>query len=73
MEAAMAEAQTGGGNGFLYFIVGALLVVVIGLGVMMYNGGAIGQSPTDRAIENSAEAVGAAADSVSKGVNDATR
>ncbi len=67
----MADAARGGSNGFLYFIVGALLIAVIGLGVVFYNGG-LGQSRTDRAIERSADAVGEAADAVGDKVEKAT-
>jgi hypothetical protein len=56
------ETQSSGGNGFLYFIVGALLIAVIGIGVWLYSGGGhVATSPTDRAISqvgNAAEKVG---------------
>ena len=52
--------RSGGGNGFLYFIVGALLVAVAVLGVLYYNG-SLGQSREDVAIERSADAIGDAA------------
>ena len=68
----MAGEARGGSNGFLYFIVGALLIAVIGLGVAFYNGG-VGQSRTDRAIERSADAVGDAAESVGDSVEKATK
>jgi len=64
------ETQSGGGNGFLYFIVGALLVAVIGMGVWMYaRGGHVAQSPTDRAISqvgNAAQKVGESAERATK-------
>lgn len=54
------EVRTGGGNGFLYFIVGALLVAVAVLGVLYFNGN-VGASREDVAIERSADAIGDAA------------
>jgi hypothetical protein len=49
-------------HGFLYFIVGVLLVGVVVLGIMFFNGGfgARNEGPMERA----AEAVGQAADEV---------
>lgn len=47
-------------NGFLYFIVGALLVAVVVLGILYYNGslgGAPASSPTERAVDRAADAV----------------
>jgi NADH:ubiquinone oxidoreductase subunit 2 (subunit N) len=61
-------SETSNSNGLLYFIVGAIVVVLIVFGVMMYNGGM--QSPTDRAVENSANAVGDAASEVSNAIPD---
>jgi hypothetical protein len=61
----MATESSGNSNGFLYFIVGVLLVGVVVLGIMFYNGGLPGaQSPTDRAIDRTADAIGDAADKV---------
>ncbi len=34
----MAESTTGRSNGALYFIVGALVVAVVGLGVLYFSG-----------------------------------
>lgn len=67
------ETQSGSSNGFLYFIVGALLIAVIGMGVWMANGGHIGQSSTDRAITRSADAVGDAAKNVGDAAKNATQ
>ncbi|MEQ1608858.1 MAG: hypothetical protein ABL956_07825 [Hyphomonadaceae bacterium] len=66
----MATESSGNSNGFLYFIVGVLVVAVIGIGVVMYNGGfgRASSSPIDRA----ADAVGHAADKVSDAAKDAT-
>jgi hypothetical protein len=44
----MADGNTGGGsNGFLAFLVGALVVAVLGLGYMFYNGGIGGTEKHD--------------------------
>ncbi len=64
----MASETGGSSNGFLYFIVGALLVAVVGFGIMYFNGGLRTQSPTDRA----ANAVADAAKSVGDAAKDAT-
>ena len=61
----MANETTSGSNGFLYFIVGALLVAVIGFGILSYTG-RLNQSPTDRAIEHASDAVAGAADAVQR-------
>lgn len=68
----MATETSGNSNGFLYFIVGVLLVGVVVLGVMFFNGGLGGQSSSDRAIERSADALGDAADKVGDAAKDAT-
>ncbi len=68
----MATETSGNSNGFLYFIVGVLLVGVIVLGVMFFNGGLpSSQSPTERAVERSADAIGDAADKVGEAAKDA--
>jgi len=54
----MATGRSGRSNGFLYFIVGALVVGVIVLGVMFFN------ERNDSPLENAAEAVSEAADEV---------
>jgi HAMP domain-containing protein len=59
----MATGRSGRSNGFLYFIVGALVVGVIVLGVMFFN------ERNDSPLENAADAVSEAAD----GVGDAAR
>jgi len=55
----MATGASGSSNGFLYFVVGALVVGVIVLGVMFFNG-----ERNDSPLENAAEAVGEAADEI---------
>lgn len=66
----MATETSGNSNGFLYFIVGILLVGVVVLGVMFFNGGLPGaQSPTDRAINRTADAIGNAADKIGDAAN----
>ncbi len=68
----MATETSGNSNGFLYFIVGVLVVAVIGLGIMFYNGGfGAPASPGERAIERSADAIGDAADKVGDAAKDA--
>ncbi len=60
----MATGTREGGNGLLYFIAGALLVAVV-MGILFYNGGLhIGRSPTERAIDRTADAVGDAVDRI---------
>jgi hypothetical protein len=68
------EQRSGGGNGFLYFAIGALIVAVAVLAWMFYGG----VDNPDRvaentAIERSADAVGDAAEDLSDSVRDATR
>ena len=41
----MADGNSGGGNSFLAFIVGGLLVVVAVVGFMMYSGGNFSPAP----------------------------
>lgn len=66
----MATESSGNSNGLLYFIVGALVVGMILLGVLYFNGGlgAAPASPTERA----ADAIGDAADKVGDAAKDAT-
>ena len=56
----MATESSGSSNGFLYFIVGAMLLALVVFGFMYFNGGFGGAS--DGPIENAAESVGEAAD-----------
>ena len=63
---------SGGGNGFLYFAVAALLVAVAALGWMFYTG-ETHRSSSDTAVERMAESVGAAADKIGDSARDATR
>jgi hypothetical protein len=65
------ESGSSSNNGFLYFIVGVLLVGVVVIGFMVYNGNQ--RSPTENAIERSADALGDAADKVGDAARDATR
>ena len=70
----MATETRESNHGFLYFIVGALIVGVIVLGFLFYNGNLGGQqSSTDAAIERSADAIGDAADRVGDSAEDAAR
>ena len=68
----MATEQRTGGNGFLYFAIGALIVAVAVLGWMYYDG-AWRENSAEAAIEDSADAIGDAADDISDSVRDATR
>lgn len=58
----MAQTETGssGSNGFLYFVVGALVVAVAVLGFFYFQG----QSSQETAIERSAAQIGEAAEAV---------
>jgi hypothetical protein len=57
--------ETNESHGFLYFIVGALIVGVVVLGFLFYNGNLGGRSAsTEGAVERSADAIGDAADEV---------
>lgn len=67
----MATESSGNSNGFLYFIVGVLLVGVVVLGFMFYNGGGAGERSADSAVERTADAVGDAADEVGDAARDA--
>ncbi len=67
---AVQENRSGGGNGFLYFAVGALVVAVAVLGYMFYQSQQ--QTPAESAIESMADSVGEAADSVGDAARDAT-
>ena len=58
--------ESSSSNGFLYFIVGVLLVGMVVLGVMYFNGG-FGR-PASSPIERAAESVGDAADKVGDAV-----
>ena len=60
------ESSGSSNNGFLYFIVGAMLVAMVVFGIMYFNGGFGGAS--DGPIENAAESVGQAADEVASNV-----
>ncbi|MET0545431.1 MAG: hypothetical protein ABWZ40_03890 [Caulobacterales bacterium] len=59
----MATEARSGGNGFLYFVVGALVVIVGVLAYVMYGSGA-SQNNANAALERSADAVGDAANAV---------
>lgn len=67
----MADTRSSS-NGFLYFIVGALLVAVAVMAFLSYKGW-LGQSREDAAIERSAEAIGDAARDIGDSVEDAAR
>jgi hypothetical protein len=69
----MATEVRESNHGFLYFIVGALIVGVIVLGFLFYNGTLGGRSSSDAAIERSADAIGDAADRIGDSAEDAAR
>lgn len=70
----MATEVRESNHGFLYFIVGALIVGVVILGFLFYNGNLGSQrSSTDAAIERSADAIGDAADRIGDSAQDAAR
>jgi hypothetical protein len=56
--------ETSESHGFLYFIVGALIVGVVVLGFLFYNGNLGGRASNDSAVERSADAIGDAADEI---------
>jgi len=66
----MATESSGNSNGFLYFIVGALVLGMIVLGVMYFNGG-LGNAPASP-TERAADAVGDAAEKIGDAAKDAT-
>ena len=70
---AVEEGRSGGGNGFLYFAVGALIVGVGVLAWMFYGGGGAAPSKSDTALERMADSVGDAADDMGDAARDAAR
>jgi hypothetical protein len=68
----MATESESSNHGFLYFIVGILLVGVAIIGYMIYTGDRGGGS-ADSSIERSADAVGDAAEEVGDAARDTTR
>jgi len=68
----MATETSGNSNGFLYFIVGVLLVAVVVVGFIVYNG-STSHSSGDRAIERTADAVGDAAGKIGDAASDAAK
>ena len=69
---AVQENRTSGGNGFLYFAIGALIVAVGVLAWMFYNG-QTNRSSADTALERVADSVGDAADDIGDSARDAAR
>ena len=68
---AIEEGRTSGGNGFLYFAVGALIVGVGVLAWMFYNGST--QASSDSAVERMADSVSGAVDKIGDSAHDAVR
>lgn len=69
---AVEQRPTSGGNGFLYFAIGALIVAVGVLAWMFYNG-QTNRSSEDTALERVADSVSDAADDISDSARDAAR
>ncbi|MBP9234151.1 MAG: hypothetical protein KBF30_05715 [Hyphomonadaceae bacterium] len=69
---AVEENRTRGGNGFLYFAVGALIVAVGVLAWMFYSG-QTNRSSADTALERVADSVSDAADDIGDSARDAAR
>lgn len=69
---AVEERRSGGGNGFLYFAIGALIVAVGVLAWMFYNG-ETNRSHTDTAVERMADSVSDAADEIGDSARDAAQ
>lgn len=72
----MATEVRESNNGFLYFIVGALIVGVVVLAFLYFNGnldGGAQQAATDASVERSADAIGDAADSIGDAAEDVSR
>lgn len=65
-------ATSGGGNGFLYFAVGALVVAVGVLAYLFYTG-ETNRSRSDTALERVADSVGDAARDIGDSAKDAAR
>jgi hypothetical protein len=66
------EERRSGGNGFLYFAVGALIVAVGVLAWLFYNG-ETSRSSSEGAIERMADSVGDAADDIGDSARDAAQ
>ncbi|MEQ1780572.1 MAG: hypothetical protein ABMA14_04370 [Hyphomonadaceae bacterium] len=69
---AVEQGRPSGGNGFLYFAVGALIVAV-GVLAWMYYSGQTTQSKSETAVERMADSVGDAADRVGDSARDAVQ
>jgi hypothetical protein len=69
---ATEQGRSSGGNGFLYFAVGALIVAV-GVLAWLFFSGETRKSNTDTAIERMADSVGDAADDIGDSARDAAR
>ena len=67
---AIEERREGGGNGLLYFIVGALVIGVAVLAWVMLSGQ---PRAKDDALGRAADSIGDAADSISDSARDAAR
>jgi len=62
-----------GGNGFLYFAIGALIVAVGVLGWMFYDGSWRQDRSADTAIERTADKIGDAAEDIGDATRNAAR
>jgi hypothetical protein len=72
IDMAVEQPRESGGNGMLYFIVGALVVGVAVLAWMMF-GQVQKPSTTEDALGRAADSIGDAAESVGDAARDATR
>jgi hypothetical protein len=70
---ASTTTTSGGGNGFLYFAIGALIVAVGVLGWMFYDGGWRSERSTDTVLERTADKIGDAADDIGDSAREAAR
>src|SRR5262245_401605 len=69
----VTETRSSGGNGFLYFAIGALIVAVAVLGWMFYDGSWRQDRSADPAVERTANAIGNAAEDIGDAARDAAR
>lgn len=69
---AVQETRSSGGNGFLYFAIGALIVAVGVLAWMFYNG-ETNRANEGTALERVADSVSDAADDIGDSARDAAR
>ena len=69
----MATETRGSSHGFLYFMVGALVIGVAVIAFMFYSGQRAPAASTSTAIERSADAIGDAADDIGDAAREINR